>query len=90
MKLLLCYDCYDVKKLSRAWRTCSCGRVRARYADSINAHWNGRGELLGIANSSLASALQQHRDLPRSDKLGHEFVAFVIPRDAPTVRIVKK
>lgn len=92
MKLLLCYDCYDVKKLAKAWRTCKCGKVRAKYLnDGKHAEWNGHGVLLGIHNTSLAEALMLQRDEgDRPDGLGHRFEAFVIPTKAPSVAITRK
>ena len=89
MKLLYCPTCHDVRKLGYTWTSCQCGEVRGRYVDNINAEWNGKGSLLGFANSSLTQALL-NRDLPLPGGLGHRFEAFTIPVTAPTVTIVKE
>lgn len=78
MKLLYCPDCEDVVGLSRRYRTCLCGKSGGAYLDEINVEIQGPAFVLGIRNTSFASAL-------RSQPRGREFVAFFISRDDPTI-----
>ena len=59
MKLLFCYDCYDVFKLDVEERSCKCGHVTGRYIDNTYAETNGKGISLAIGNGSLMSAIQR-------------------------------
>lgn len=92
MKLLFCLTCGDVRKLADPGRLgatetrCHCGRSWGHYTDNINAEFGGNAVLLGVANSSLARALNEQHDkgdLPNG--LGRTFEAFIIPNGAPSV-----
>lgn len=86
MKLLLCYLCQDVRKLSTRLEECECGECIGRYlSDGLHAEFRGPGEIIGFDNKSLANALLQHQAGDRDDGRGHQFEAFVVPKGAPTV-----
>lgn len=100
MKLILCPACSDVVSLRVGHdRSCHCGKIGGRYVDDLTAEVWGTGFVLGFSNQSLVSALreqQTHGDLTEplggiygNEVKGREFVAFVIPDSAPTVRRVK-
>jgi len=91
MKLLLCRACQDVLKLQespsqREARRCKCGKSGGRYLDQLNAEFWGRHALLiGFDNNSLATAV--HGGVWKGDvAFGPRFTAFIIPRNAPTIR----
>lgn len=81
MKLIFCPQCRDIVALHRQLRTCLCGRAYGQYVDEVNAIYGGGAVPLGIANASLAHALQ-HR--PESGR-GVRFEAFVIPKRCPSM-----
>lgn len=86
MKLLFCYLCQDVQKLSRRLEECQCGSCIGRYlSDELHAEYSGPGEIIGFDNNSLANALRRHQKGDRDDGLGHKFDAFVVPKGALTV-----
>lgn len=96
MKLLCCCACRDVVALRLEWRTCACGLTSGRYVDNLNAviyGEQGHFAALGIANNSLAGALQTQRevgDLPPVAHFGghppgRTFEAFILPTDCPSV-----
>lgn len=89
MKLLFCTKCGSIRNVKRTPTTCECGEVVAQYlSDSVSCQWNGKGELLGFTNSSLIAALRDQRAKgDRSDGMGREFVAFVIPHNALSVHV---
>ena len=88
MKLILCLECQDVRKLLRDTTYCSCGKSHGRYLDDgLHAEIAGPCVPLGLGNSSLAEALR-HKDT--KSPLGHTFTAFVIPPNASTVKRVRK
>jgi len=57
MKLLFCDKCDDLFKLGFELRSCSCGYVKGKYIDSLNAEVNGNGYSLAIGNGSLTDAM---------------------------------
>ena len=84
MKLIYCWNCYDVFKLDTELRTCKCGRASGKYnKDGYTAIYSG-GVPLGFNNSSLEDALL---DRPKSGR-GRTFEAFVIPEVCPTMERV--
>lgn len=87
MKLLWCPSCHDVLRLYPGpWRRCQCGRSAGRYdAAGIEGSYSGEAVPLGIVNDSFAAAIRNRPDSGR----GERFTAFVIPREAPRVRILK-
>jgi hypothetical protein len=84
MKLILCLECQDVRKLLSAdMVTCQCGQSGGRYmADGVNAEVWGPCVPLGFNSTELSKAV---RNRPLSG-MGHSFGAFVIPRRCATVR----
>lgn len=93
MKLLYCPHCQDVRKLAlqepglNESTFCDCGKSWGYYTDDINAVYGGDAVMLGFSNHTLAEAMrrqQKHGD--QVDGMGRQFVAFVIPESAPTVR----
>ena len=83
MKLLYCTYCQDFLNLGYLEKICSCGRVKGRYTDDLNALHNGNGITIGIANDSFARAI---RDQPECG-MGKEFTAFVIPKQCATFAV---
>lgn len=84
MKLLVCVFCSDVIKLNNVeLRTCACGECGGYYKeDGLNAvYWGDSAIPIGFDNSSLVEAIQNQPD----SGMGERFVAFVIPKDCPTM-----
>lgn len=82
MKLLYCRQCGDVLRLYGIRRTCRCGSSWGYYLeDDLNAAFGGLAIPLGFTNESFNDALRNRSQ----DGNGSRFVAFVIPRDCPTV-----
>jgi hypothetical protein len=95
MKLLFCPHCNDVFSLNtKGRRSCSCGLTYGEYTDDINATISSTGVALGFANGSFTNALREHIRNPKGipvkgryfDNKGHDFTAFTIPEDAPSVK----
>jgi len=84
MKLILCRRCQDVFKLQTTQRECGCGATWGRYDDDgLNAVYSDEfGVPIGFKNDSLRRAV---RNQP-SEGRGEPFVAFVIPKECPTMR----
>ena len=82
MKLILCENCQDVFKLStKEERSCECGESTGKYTDELNAWYKGKNAIpIGFANSTLSKAMFYQPAIGK----GHEFTAFVIPRECPT------
>ena len=64
MKLLLCTECEDMRKLSE-WddepTTCKCGKSGGRYhEDGLNAEVWGPCVVVGLDNLTLAQAVGAH------------------------------
>lgn len=83
MKLLLCPECKDVRKLLFTKTQCECGLSWGQYQDNLNASIGGKAIPLGFANSTLVEAVRSRPDTGD----GVPFVAFVIPRSVPTIRM---
>jgi hypothetical protein len=81
MKLILCRKCHDLVAMRRTPRRCECGAAGGQYVDDVNAVYHGEAVPLGIANSSLATAVQNQ---PEDGNLGQRFEAFVIQKTCPT------
>lgn len=88
MKLILCKNCHDVFKLSQMMRSCKCGMAKGRYLkNNFNAEYSGSSAVpLGFANSTLVKAIDNQPE----NGLGSEFVAFVIPKECPTMKRVEE
>ena len=89
MKLLFCFKCTDIAKLTYypLWRECWCGSVKGRYLkDGLHAEFKGDGCLLGINNSSFYKAIHHHKN--RERPVGREFTAFVISDQSEHVKKV--
>lgn len=86
MKLLFCPACHDLLRIYPGdWRRCQCGKSAGRYdRHGIEGEFAGEAVPLGIVNESLVAALQNR---PDSGK-GERFTAFVIPKEAPRVRML--
>jgi hypothetical protein len=79
MKLLMCFKCSDIVKLTGLlyWRGCRCGAVQARYLkDGLHAEITGEGCLLAFDNGSFYKAIQQYKST--KGNIGNEFTSFVI------------
>ena len=87
MKLLLCRKCGDVfSMLTDCMRECLCGASIGGYTDDLNAEYSGPAIPIGFANDSFTGALRRQ---PKKSP-GERFTAFVIERDCPTFRKVKR
>jgi len=84
MKLVLCPHCHDVFKLAKNVRFCACKKSGGQYKeDGLNAvYWGGIP--LGFANSTLVDAVENQPE----EGAGREFVAFVIPKKCPTMKVL--
>jgi len=79
MKLLFCTKCQDVFKLSKQWRSCTCGTA-GKYLDNINAVYEGTHAIpIGFSNQSLGYAI-----LDQTKTASVPFDAFVIETECPT------
>lgn len=82
MKLIYCPKCQDVRKLDFAVTVCSCGASKGWYADdALNAVIQGQAIPIGFDNPTLVAALRNQPE----DGVGEVFIAFVIPKNCPTV-----
>lgn len=90
MKLLLCPNCMDVRKLGYEVVTCECGKSSGYYEkDGLNAVYAGESIPLGFDNFSLRDAVDAEKyrtGLGVPAELGIRFEAFTIPECAPTIR----
>jgi len=83
MKLLLCPECADVRKLGMRKTYCSCRKSWGKYLkDGLHAIIGGKAIPLGFHNGLLIEAI---RNRPESGE-GSAFKAFVIPKICDTVR----
>lgn len=86
MKLILCPTCGDVIRLREHTRQCFCRLSWGRYLpDGENAEIGWKAIPLGFVDDSLTEAVRKR---PESGK-GERFVAFVIPRTAPRVKVAR-
>ena len=89
MKLIFCSECYDLRRLDLCRETrCNCGESFGKYVEGIHAIYGGKAIPIGIANSTLVSALQQ-REL-WNKQTGVDFKAFVIPSTCKTFEKIDK
>ncbi len=82
MKLLYCWQCHDVFKLSHESRRCKCGDVTGAYEpDLLHAWYKGKCAVpLGFNNRSLIDSIKKQPE----NGMGARFEAFVIPRTCDT------
>lgn len=57
MKLLYCDECGDVFNLNFELKQCSCGKVKGKYINRVEAVVNGAGFSLAIGNGSKDHAI---------------------------------
>ncbi len=57
MKLILCGKCWDVFKLIKEKRICSCGAIAGMYVDDVNAIVTENAISLALGNGSLDKAI---------------------------------
>jgi hypothetical protein len=86
MKLLLCKKCQDVFKLTKTKRFCQCGECSGKYVNRNDVVYSGEfAVLIGFNNRELVAAvINQPKESP-----GKEFTAFVIPKNAKSVKKIK-
>lgn len=85
MKLILCPDCQDVKKLQYKKTYCECRKSFGRYlSDGLNAEINSNAIPLGFDNFSLSMSV---RNRPETG-LGKVFTAFIIQKKCDTIKII--
>jgi hypothetical protein len=87
MKLILCGECQDVRKILSTNTSCFCGKSGGRYLDNLFAEYWGSAIPLGFDNYSLVDACKAP---DRSDGKGVKFDAFVVPRVCATYKKVIK
>jgi hypothetical protein len=86
MKLFFCPDCGDVIRMLQHTRQCFCRESWGRYMpDGEHAEIGGKAVPLGFVNSSLSQALTNRPEAGQ----GERFTAFVIPKSAPKIRVVR-
>jgi len=86
MKLILCRRCHDVVKALPEWRSCSCGKSKARYIDDLHAEYMGPCIPLGLDNKSMLLAIR----VRPANGLGSGFKAFVIPENCDTFACISE
>ena len=87
MKLLFCKECQDcIKLVPQRESRCMCGKSRGTVKpDGLNAIISGDNcVVIGFSNPSLHNAIMNQ---PQKG-MGKYFVAFVIPKECPTVKRV--
>ena len=86
MKLIYCPHCKDVVRLKKALKKCDCGKCFGKYEeDGLNASISEDSIPLGFSNHSFIEAVAS---TPSKD-LGKRFDAFVICKDATTIKVKK-
>lgn len=84
MKLLICVECGDVRKLHRHRTYCECGKVWGEYlSDGAHAVVSPTAGVVGLSNTTLRQAIhaQDHPDA------GYRtLAAWLMGKDAPRVR----
>lgn len=88
MKLLLCNNCGHMFNLSMITKACSCGRVKGRYTDNLNAIFTGKSAVpFCIGNGSFETALSQQRYKDKTDPEafhGARFESWICPANSDT------
>ncbi len=88
MKLIYCPYCSDVVRLRKdKVKMCECGKCFGKYEeDGLNAIISDKSIPIGFANNSFVDALKSKP----SPTFGTRFEAFVISKDATTIKVHKK
>jgi len=85
MKLLLCPECADVRKLAyNAVTYCECGKSYGMYKDNINAVIGGKAIPIALDSHELVKAIQ-HKPCRAYDSR-NQFTGWVIAMPCPSVR----
>lgn len=93
MKILFCTNCWDVLALRAQPRNCLCGKS----VDRLNVEISGPCFVRAFLNGNFSEVVrQQMRDGDLNEKLtlppyeghtrGREFMAFIVPENAPAVQ----
>lgn len=85
MKILFCKECQDcIKLVPQRESRCMCGKSHGTVKpDGLNAIISGENAIaIGFSNQSLRIAVIKQP----IEGLGKDFVAFVIPKQCPTVK----
>lgn len=88
MKLLYCPECNDMFNLSLKEKKCSCGKVKGKYTDSLNAVFSG-GIPFCIHNQDFVEAVkgQSYNDVHATNvKYGVRFQAWICPKNSDTYK----
>ena len=86
MKLIYCPHCKDILRLNKKLRKCECGKCSGNYEfNGINATISEDAIPIGFSNKSFVEALKANPDMG----LGKRFDAFIISKDATTIKIKK-
>ena len=86
MKLIYCPFCTDVVRLNKKLRKCECGKCSGKYEDDgLNATISEDAVPIGFSNKGFKEALKANPDA----ELGKRFEAFVISKDATTIKVKK-
>ena len=85
MKLIFCPTCEDVVRLELEDRRCLCGESSGHYEeDGLHAVISGPAVPLGFDNRDFRKALSVEPGTER----GTKFDAFIISRQARTIKVV--
>jgi hypothetical protein len=72
MKMLLCPECGDVRKLGSSETRCECGKSWGKYLeDGLRAVYGGESIIIGLDNNDV-------RELVRRDRLAKTNIDFEI------------
>lgn len=83
MKLLYCPQCHDIVALYQEKRSCLCGLSSGKYLDDrVTVKIDGAAIVLGFSNSEFFAAVRNQPEYG----LGHEFLAFVLPKSTEVVK----
>lgn len=89
----MCTNCNDIFNLKHKTKKCSCGKTEGQYIDNLNAIYSGPAFPIGFNNSSFIKAYHRQNSMntkKRNSKNasggGEEFIAFIIPEWADTLK----
>lgn len=88
MKLIVCPYCTDVVRLKKdKLKMCECGKCSGKYEkDGLTATISEHAIPIGFSNNSFIDALKSKP----SPTFGTRFEAFVISKDATTIKVQKE
>jgi hypothetical protein len=85
VKLLICPECNDVRKLGYEKTVCECGKSYGYYQkDGWNAVIGGLGLAIGLDNNYVLIAL--YRRILRGDDSSIDLSAWLMAKDHPTIK----